>query len=203
MGLKLVNGTVYQTPMTELEAINEMLSLIGEPPINSLEDSDFNEADIARTILRNTSRAVQAEGLHCNTAYNCKLHPDVNNKIQIPDNTLSLDPMDRAQDLIVYRGRLYNRDGFTDIFKEDVYVSIVFMQNFYDLPEHVRQYIAIRAARVFQERVLGSTNISKMTQDDEERARINMWSHEIDNQEANMLNSWPLSNGSIRRGSVW
>ena len=51
--------------MTELEAINTLLSVIGEAPIDSLSDVTVNEitdSALARRTLQETSRDVQAEG---------------------------------------------------------------------------------------------------------------------------------------------
>ena len=45
---------------TELEAVNIMLSSIGEAPVNSLS-SGLVDAELAQTTLHNVSREVQAQ----------------------------------------------------------------------------------------------------------------------------------------------
>ena len=46
------------TPTTKLEAVNTMLSTIGEAPVNNLS-SGLVDAETAETILNNVSRSVQ------------------------------------------------------------------------------------------------------------------------------------------------
>ena len=51
--------------MTELEAINTLLSVIGEAPIDNLSDMTTNEitdSGLARKTLQEVDRDVQAEG---------------------------------------------------------------------------------------------------------------------------------------------
>lgn len=47
------------SPTTELEAINTMLSTIGEAPISTVEDSGVIDAVMARQILRTVDREVR------------------------------------------------------------------------------------------------------------------------------------------------
>ena len=54
------------TPTTELEAVNIMLSTIGEAPVNNL-DSGLVDAETAETILKNVSRDVQSHGWNFNS----------------------------------------------------------------------------------------------------------------------------------------
>ncbi len=191
------------TPMTELEAVNEMLYAIGEMSVNSIDDTQLTESKIAQDILTNVSRSVQAEGLNCNTVYNYTLNPDSNNKIPVPSNALSVNPMDRTKDLMVHKGFLYDKDGFINKFDEPVEVQVVFLLQFEDLPEHCRQYITIRAARIFQKRMVGSGNLHDLTAEEEQRARINMRIQEVENEDNNMLQGYLAYQGSIRRGSIW
>lgn len=54
-------------PVTELEAVNQILATVGESPINSLENSGVSVAALAQTFLHDVSREVQSMGLHCNS----------------------------------------------------------------------------------------------------------------------------------------
>ena len=191
------------TPMTELDAVNEMLSMVGEAPVNDVATTQLSEALLAKRVLENVSRATQAEGLNCNTVTNYQLNLDGNNKLPVPSNALSVDPVDRTLDLIVHKGFLYKKDGLTNKFDKDIKCKVVFLMDFVDLPEHVRQYIAIRAARVFQKRVVGSADLHSLTQEEEVHARANMRSREVENEDHNMLTGFLAAQGSINRGSVW
>ena len=190
------------TPMTELDAVNDVLMTIGETPVNSVDETELTEASLALRILKQVSRAVQSEALNCNTVYNYTINPDSNNKLPVPANALSVDPMDRSLDLIVHKGFLYDKDGFTNTFTEPVKCQVVFLLQFEDLPEHVRQFITVKAARIFQKRMLGSQVLHEITEEEEVQARINMRSREVENEDHNMLTGFLASQGSIRRGSV-
>ena len=48
--------------MTELDAVNEMLGVIGEPPVNTLEVIENVDVANALRILHKTSRYVQSKG---------------------------------------------------------------------------------------------------------------------------------------------
>ena len=54
---------------TELEAVNTMLSMIGEAPVNSLTGTLPLDATIAKNTLTEISREVQAAGWHYNTEF--------------------------------------------------------------------------------------------------------------------------------------
>ena len=51
---------MQQTATTELEAINTMLSVIGESPVNTVDGSGVVDAVLARQILHEVSRHVQS-----------------------------------------------------------------------------------------------------------------------------------------------
>lgn len=54
------------SPTTVLEAVNTMLSSIGEAPVNSLA-SGFEDAELAESIINNVNREVQSKGFVFNT----------------------------------------------------------------------------------------------------------------------------------------
>ena len=55
------------TPTTELQAVNIMLSVIGEAPINTLAGSTTTDVSIAINLLNETSLSVQSMGWNFNT----------------------------------------------------------------------------------------------------------------------------------------
>lgn len=78
----------FLTPTTELEAVNAILASVGESPIAAL-DGEFVDAEIARGLLTQESRAVQTEGYTFNTEADYPLAPDVEGRIFLPQNSLS------------------------------------------------------------------------------------------------------------------
>ena len=152
------------TTTTKLEAINTMLSAIGESPVNSLT-SGLVDAEQAETILNSVNREVQSMGWSFNTDLKRQFVPDSNKQIQIPSNILRIDmAQDKTDKLeLVQRGtKLYNRASSSFFMDDDitqVLMNAVVLLDFEDLPEAARRYITIRAARIFQERVVSSNDL--------------------------------------------
>lgn len=176
-------------PTTELEAINTMLSTIGEAPVNTVEDNGIVDAVIARQILRSTSREVQARGWHFNTERGFLLTPDSEGFITLPPTVLRVDTVEESQDIdVVLRGnRLYDRRNHTFKFNKPIRVDAVILLPFDEIPEVAREYITIRAARIFQERVVGSDSLSSFSKNDELRALVALQEMEADTADYNIL----------------
>lgn len=177
------------TPMTELEAVNVMLESIGEQPVNSIDPQDITqEASLAQTILHGISRDVQALGWYFNEGYEVTLSPDGNQNILIPTDALKIVVVGETDAIGIRGDRLYNRTENTDVFTESVDAYVVYFLAFTDLPQSARAYVTIRAARVFQQRVLGAENLDKFNQEDERRAWVLLQQDEVDNQGFNFAN---------------
>jgi hypothetical protein len=163
---------MFITATTELEAINTMLSVLGESPVSTL-DSTVGDVLVARTILRATSREVQTRGWHWNTDEKVILVPaEPSKNIVLPTTTLSVrtNPYDTSVSVTIRGSRLWNRRTNTFIFDVPLVVTFVVGLPYELLPEAARRYINIRAGRVFQERVLGSETLSAFTERDELQA---------------------------------
>lgn len=182
-------ATLPLVPMTELDAVNAMLISIGEQPVNTLEVTDNAEVLIARNILHQVSRQTQAVGLLCNSEENYPLAVDVDGYIRLPANTLKVDATDSSIDVVMRGRRLYDRKNHTYKFKDTLNVDIVFFLPFEELPQVVRDYITIRAIRVFQSKVVGSETLYEFTAKDEMDAYMAMVQQEVDHGDYNMLNN--------------
>lgn len=190
-------------PTTKLEAVNIMLASIGEAPINSL-DSGLVDAEMAETILDAVTRSVQSEGWTYNTEYSMKLTPDVDDHITIPVNTLKIDPTNRHLNLVRRGGKLYDPHNHTFKFKQPVLADIVVALPFEDLPETSRRYIAIKSARTFQDRTVGSTQLHGFQKHDEEMAYVKMVRDESQVGDHSFLNDSQTQSITNRRakGSI-
>lgn len=161
------------TPTTELEAINTILSVIGESPISSLSDvSAVADAVIAQTTLSEVNRQVQTKGWHFNTEYDYVLAPSVSGEIIVPSNFLRVDTYGDDQDVdVTQRGtRLYNRKDHTYIFTKSLKCEVVVLLPFDEMPQAARHYVTIKAARIFQSRTVGSDALYQFTAIDERDA---------------------------------
>jgi hypothetical protein len=63
--------------------------------------------------------------------------------------------------------KLYDTEDHTFTLTKNVFVDITYFLTWTELPEHVRRYITIMGARIFQKRFLGDGEIEKFTEDDE------------------------------------
>ena len=177
------------TPTTELEAVNVCLANIGESPVSAITGDITVDAALARDLLRQVTREVQTHGFYWNTELNYKLIPNTADNLALPANVLSVDTTgdDKNKDLVA-RGRiLYDRVKHTYTFSEPVYVDIVVALGFEELPEIARRYIAVRAARIYQERVMGNGSISNFNTSDEDMARAALLAENMEIEDNNMM----------------
>lgn len=182
--------TTALAPMTELEAINDMLSLISESPVASLDEaSRVADAQIAMQMLRRESRDVQTRGWDWNTEENQMLSPDIDGNIIVPRNAVSVDPMDPQLDYVVRSGKLWDRTNKTFKIAKKVSVKIVSLYSFEDMPETARRFIAMSAGRKFENRTIGDGNSHQINERDVMAAWSILLQEECDNSEANVLQS--------------
>jgi hypothetical protein len=190
------------TPTTELEAINTILSVIGESPISTLSEiSSVADAVTAQSILSEVSRQVQTKGWHFNTEKDFTLYPQNTSKeISVPPNCLRIDTDgdDREVDVVQRGNRLYNRRKHSYAFDSSIKVEMVILLPFTELPQAARHYITIKAARVFQGRTVGSDALYQFTALDEKDALLDLKRNEGITGDYNILKS----NSSVYRSLI-
>ncbi len=181
-------------PLTELEAVNEILSVLGEAPVNTLGDEDnptIGAVSAARNALKMASRSLQIQGWSFNTEDDYDLTPNGDDEIEVPPNALRVDVdslgTDSTMDLVVRGTRLYNREDHTYTFEDPVNCTIVLLLEFDELPEAARYYITVRTARKLQDKMLGSDALHVYTLQDELEAKMDFLSSEADNGDYNIL----------------
>jgi hypothetical protein len=186
-----------QTPLTELDAINLMLSVIGEAPINVLSDEPQTvDVSLAQKQLGNTLNEVQSKGYNFNREYNITLLPDGNGNINVPTNytRVQIDEAhgDTSMD-IVHRGtRLYDRKNRTYVFTKNVVVRCIVLLPFDQIPECARRYISIKAARAFADRVMGDQATHAFTAMEEAQAKILLDNEEGENVGHTIFDNWSV-----------
>lgn len=182
--------TTLLEPTSELEAVNIMLSNIGESPVNSLENEQVVDAGIARTILASVNREVQSHGYWFNTDIDRTFLPNTHHRIVLPPNVLRVDTS--GKDLhtknYVHRGKyLYDANNHTFRIRKPVVLTVVVGLGFDEIPECARRYITLRAARAFQERIIGAPSVSQFNEKDELGARAALIAEDAAARDHNML----------------
>ena len=115
-----------QTRTTELEAINTILSTIGEAPLSTLTGSLPVDGTMAKSVLNEINREVQSMGWHYNTQPNVTLSKDAgNNTIPLATNVLrvELNPYLHSKtdfDIVQRDNILFNLVTNTSTFTEDL-----------------------------------------------------------------------------------
>lgn len=159
------------TPLTELEAINLMLSAALEPPVADTSDTGLTDVSLAVRLLHSCSRDFQGLGWSFNTDKEMPLTRNTAGEIIVPVDALHLDIARSTGRHGVQRGtRLYDTENHTYTWDRDLAVDIVTFLPFADLPSPARSYVATRAARVYQRQQLGNDSVERFTADDEQRA---------------------------------
>jgi len=181
---------------TRLEAVNSMLSSIGEAPVNNLS-SGLTEAETAETILNTIARDVQSAGWNFNTEYNYAVAVNSDGEVLLPDNVVRADlaratTKHRSTDNnYVQRGnRIYDTQAHTYNIGKDLLLDVIVLLDFEELPEVVSRYVTLRAARIFQEHVIGSENLSAFAMRDETAALVVLRETEGDNGDYNIFDDY-------------
>ncbi len=189
----------------KLDAVNTMLSVIGEAPVNTLDaSSQTTDVAMAKSLIDEVSREVQSHGWHFNREYEVSLSPNSSDNILIPTNAARVDvePADSRNKEYVQRGdKLYNKTDATFTISDAKKCTITYLLDWDELPETARQYIMIRSARKFQDRVVGSGKHHDFTMQDEMAALISMRSAEADAGDFTIFDNYDVGR-VIDRGNV-
>ena len=187
---------------TELDAINTMLTTIGESPVNSISASTA-DTRIAQLILQEVDRATQIKGWNWNTEKEVILTPNVSTKeITLGNNVvrISIDKRTYTSIDVVQRGtRLYDKKNKTFQFDSDIKAEIVYLLPFTDLPEQARYYIVVRSARLFQQRMIGDSTGSAFSAEEETTALMALQDSEDETANHNIFNQYDVAKVTAHR----
>ena len=189
---------------TELSAVNSILGAIGQAPITTLGTvsvtdgiSAYDNPEVAMiyNLLRDANVDTQAEGWHFNSEYNVKFQPDSSTKkITISNDILSMDyhgnQIDRRYDLVRRNGFLYDKlsaNANKDEFDTDMYLDVVRLYNFTDLPIIFRRYITYRASRVAATKLVANPQLVRLLTQQESLARAALMEYECNQGDHSMF----------------
>jgi len=169
---------------TKLKAINTLLSIIGEAPVNSLTPPLTGDTSLAESVLDEISTEVQGSGWSWNTRLYANIPLDANGHSTLSSSTLAVrfNPISYPSQRFILRGtKLYDRvDATYDLrgslgvaltgSTTDLVAEVVEELDWDSIPETGRRYIMIRAGRIFANRAITSNSIEAYTSEDEENA---------------------------------
>ena len=179
---------------TKLQAVNTILSFMGEAPINSLADATgVGDVSMSESVLDEITREVLSNGWHFNTNFDVEHTPDANKEIVLSDTVLKIDTdVGRygTMDITLRGNKLYNRKGNTFEFEAPIKTTEVIELPWDDLPEVARRYITLRAARVNQDRSLGSPDLQKMGVQEEMVAMASLREYDTEGADYSVFDSY-------------
>ncbi|WMM95336.1 tail tubular protein A [Roseobacter phage CRP-125] len=177
--------------MTELEAVNVLLTTIGEAPVNTLSGNQVTDVTIAKQVLNEVSREVQSQGWHFNTEPKVKLSRNLDNEIAVPADTARIDS--NEYNVVIREGKLFDLDERKFTFDSNIEADIVFYRDFEVLPDTAKKYITTRAARIYSDRMINSETMHRMLAKDEQSALIDLKEYEGDTGDYNMMDSYSVA----------
>ena len=189
---------------TELSAVNSILGSIGQSPVTTLGPADSGTGDTINytnpevafiyNILNEVNKDVQNEGWHFNTENHVKTSPDANGNITLPANTLRYDLSDdshnKTVDLVIRDGKLYDLVDHTDVFTGDLYLDVVTLYPFTDLPNPFQRYITYRASVRAATQLVSNPQLVTLLRQQEGMSRATCMEYEC-NQASHSYMGWP------------
>lgn len=163
---------------TELEAVNLMLSAIGQVPVAAISTVPVSDSAIALKVLQEYTESIQLDGYDFNTVLKEEWEPDVNRHIEVPTGVVRVKSHYESRRISVKNGRLYDVINNTDEFDNSVFVDYITTLPYSELPLPLQRYVVIRAARVFGNRTIGDQAFNSYTAEDESRARL-VWMNSV------------------------
>ena len=187
---------------TKLEAVNIMLNTIGEASTTKLDGTLPFEVSVAESTLDEVVKETQMDSYVFNTSRDVEMATvTVGGKTQIPvdGNYMRIENTSTYEEYTIRNGFLYSTRDKTLEFTSSVTVDVVYALDFEDLPEAVKRYCNIRAARVYADRLVGSKDIRAFSQQDEFEAKAKLMNYEAGVDNVNMLRDGADTNAVINR----
>jgi len=163
--------------LTKLEAVNEILEVLGERPHPALDSGGASMAAQGERVLDRETRRILTQGFPSNTDYNIELTPaGSGNLITAPANTLWLRGSHRRhRNRFVLRGdAVYDTfEGSTDMGSADpIEFDVVRNLDFEDCPPDLKDLIVADAKVIMQRRIRGDAQLDSQLLQERDRQDI-------------------------------
>ena len=162
-----------------------MLALIGEAPVNTLEEPDGVTAKAIR-ILDDEVIMMQGKNYWFNQ-YPALLPLDTNNEIMLPSNVSRVDANNTS---IIQRGlKLYNKYNNTFVFATPIRVSLTVTLSFEELPLTARLLVKATAEWFYEMQEQGDNSISNALRYTMDRCNTMFQDENLQQQNNNVFNN--------------
>ena len=156
--------------ITKLQAINIILSSVGETELETLENPGADTV-LAISALERATEEIQLSGWHFNRDENYALIPDNSGIIHIPLDVHRV-VAHNSRRYVKKGSRLFDNMKNTFNIGKTVKATVLRIIPFEDMPLTFRYYAAIRGAKKFQNSTLSSSTIRSVQEKDEAEARF-------------------------------
>jgi hypothetical protein len=174
--------------MLILTVINSMLGTMGEAPLNAIDDPHpYRGACVS--ILNTADRELQARGWWFNREALTLQPGALDSSIYLPGDTINVRTP--CRNYVQRYRRLYNLDGGTYTFTENVDVTLIRLVPFEHSPELYAGYAAAEAVLRFQKRYDGDSTKTRQLLEEVREARIAANAEETTQAQANLIDSNP------------
>ena len=177
---------------TLLEAVNTLLSNIGEAPVATLESEQVVEAHVAKVTLLETHKEAQTRGWGWNTEHCVRYPVQADRTLKVPGNLVrwALVPEIYKRRFVLRGQKVFDRhtNSFTlgdDV--QEVVADVVVLLPWDECPECFNRYATIRASRVFAGRLVTDDTLFRFTAMDEQQAWAELERMEAENEQPNIL----------------
>lgn len=197
--------------ITKLEAVNRLLTAIGEEPVTSLS-AGLDDAEAAENYLDRISHDIQALGWHANTDKKVSTAIDGNGNILWSADWLEVDTTFSSRHINVAPRvdinddlrKLFDMDKRTFVFTTTpIYLRIVRLFDFEDTTSLMQAYIASEAAVRFQASELSSGTLNSFLVIERDRAWAAFQDAEAEAEDNNILTDNSFCAGITRRNSPY
>lgn len=204
--------TFSADPMTELEAINNMLLSVGKSPVNTTSVPGVNAVSNALTVLYQTVRAVQSKRWWFNYDHCYQITPDGSGNIARPTSCTGFAPTEAWRNYVerwnpsAGSGALCLWDLDKKTFNigqslQDGYLKcdVQWCWPFEQVPQVARNFIARKAGRTFQTGAVGSQLLYQFTKEEELDAEAELLREHLRFSKTNMFKTPTVNNRIINR----
>jgi hypothetical protein len=190
----------------KVDLINRCLLAIGEAPVENDIVLDTiplgTDVYVASRMVDKTITEVLNRGWYFNTDYDFSLVPDDEGFITLPPNVLRVDfgATEFKHQYVMRNGRIYDMVKHTFVIDKKLTADVIYEVEIEELPVSAYEYIGARAARKFQEKVIGDLNMTQITLAEETEALASLQREQLQYQDYGLIRGSRITNAGLKYG---